>query len=134
MDRSGEDVTRELESQPAKLEAHVHVHPKHACRCCQAGVCAASPPQRPIPGGIAGPGLVAAVIVSKFSDHLHLNRLEDIVARAGVPVGPALPALESARGCSQLLPAAFRDAPDGSPLRRLVRQELNAAHRGPQEQ
>ena len=72
MDRIGEDVTRELELQPAKLEAHIHVRPKYACRCCKAGVCAAPLPQRPIPGGIAGPGLVSEVIVSKFGDHLLL--------------------------------------------------------------
>ena len=81
MDRIGEDVTRELELQPAKLEAHIHVRPKYACRCCKEGVCAASLPQRPIPGGIAGPGLVAEVIVSKFGDHLPLYRLEDIFVR-----------------------------------------------------
>ena len=81
MDRIGEDVTRELELQPAKLEAHIHVRPKYACRCCKEGVCAAPLPQRPIPGGIAGPGLVAEVIVSKFGDHLPLYRLEDILAR-----------------------------------------------------
>lgn len=84
MERIGEDVTRELELQPAKLEAHIHVRPKYACRCCKKGVCAAPLPQRPIPGGIAGPGLVSEVLVSKFGDHLPLYRLEDIIARAGV--------------------------------------------------
>jgi transposase len=74
MDRIGEDVTRELELQPAKLEAHIHVRPKYACRCCKVGVCAAPLPQRPIPGGIAGPGLISEVIVSKFGDHLPLYR------------------------------------------------------------
>jgi transposase len=84
MDRIGEDVTRELEYEPAKLEAHIHVRPKYACRCCKNGVCAAPLPPRPIPGGIAGPGLVTEVIVSKFSDHLPLYRLEDILTRYGV--------------------------------------------------
>ena len=84
MDRIGEDVTRELELQPAKLEAHIHVRPKYACRRCKEGVCAAPLPQRPIPGGIAGPGLVSEVIVSKFGDHLPLYRLEDIFTRYGV--------------------------------------------------
>ena len=84
MDRIGEDVTRELELKPAKLEAHIHVRPKYACRCCKNGVCAAPLPPRPIPGGIAGAGLVAEVLVSKFGDHLPLYRLEDILARAGV--------------------------------------------------
>ena len=84
MECIGEDVTRELELQPAKLEAHIHVRPKYACRCCKNGVCAAPLPMRPIPGGIAGPGLIAEVLVGKFGDHLPLYRLEDILARAGV--------------------------------------------------
>jgi transposase len=84
MDRIGEDVTRELEYEPAKLEAHIHVRPKYACRCCKEGVSAALLPPRPIPGGIAGPGLVTEVIVSKFGDHLPLYRLEDILTRYGV--------------------------------------------------
>ena len=84
MDRIGEDVTRELEYEPAKLEAHIHVRPKYACRRCKDGVSAAPLPPRPIPGGIAGPGLVTEVIVSKFGDHLPLYRLEDILTRYGV--------------------------------------------------
>jgi transposase len=86
MDRISDDVTRELEYQPAKLEAHIHVRPKYACRCCQHGVCAAPLPSRPIPGGIAGPGLITEVIISKFGDHLPLYRLEDIFARYGVHI------------------------------------------------
>ena len=84
MDRIGEDVTRELEYEPAKLEAHIHVRPKYACRRCKDGVSAAPLPPRPIPGGIAGPGLVTEVIVGKFGDHLPLYRLEDILTRYGV--------------------------------------------------
>ncbi len=83
MDRIGEDITRELELEPAKLEAHIHVRPKYACRRCKEGVRAAPLPQRPIPGGIAGPGLVSEVIVSKFADHLTLYRLENILTRYG---------------------------------------------------
>ena len=84
LDRIGEDVTRELEYQPPKLEAHIHTRPKYACRRCQNGVAAAAMPARPIPGGIAGPGLITEVYVGKFSDHLPLYRLEDILARYGV--------------------------------------------------
>ena len=51
---------------------------------CQDGVSAAPLPPRPIPGGIAGPGLITEVIVSKFGDHLPLYRLEDILTRYGV--------------------------------------------------
>jgi transposase len=84
MDRIGEDVTRELEFQRPKLEAHIHVRPKYACRRCKNGVRAAPLPPRPIPGGIAGPGLITEVFVGKFGDHLPLYRLEDILARYGV--------------------------------------------------
>ena len=84
MDQIGEDVTRELEYEPAKLEAHIHTRPKYACRYCKDGVSAAPLPPRPIPGGIAGPGLITEVIVGKFGDHLPLHRLEDVLARYGV--------------------------------------------------
>ncbi len=84
MDRIGEDVTRELEYEPAKLEAHIHTRPKYACRRCKDGVSAAPLPPRTIPGGIAGPGLITEVFVGKFGDHLLLHRLEDILARYGV--------------------------------------------------
>ncbi len=86
MDRIGEDVTRELEYEPAKLQAHIHTRPKYACRCCKDGVSAALLPPRPIPGGIAGPGLITEVVVGKFGDHLPLYRLEDILARYGVHI------------------------------------------------
>ena len=84
MDRIGEDITRELEFEPAKLEAHIHVRPKYACRRCKDGVSAAPVPPRPISGGIAGPGLITEVVIGKFSDHLTLYRLEDILTRYGV--------------------------------------------------
>jgi transposase len=41
-------------------------------------------PERPIPRGIAGPGLLAYVLVSKFADHLPLHRQERIFRREGV--------------------------------------------------
>ena len=63
---------------------NVHVLPKYACPKCRDGVASPPVPPKPIPGGIAGAGLVAFVIVSKFADHLPLYRLEDILTRHGV--------------------------------------------------
>lgn len=83
-DRIGEDVTTILEHVPARLEVHEYVRGKYACRYCKNGVSSPPPPPRPIARGIAGPGLVAEIIVSKFSDHLPLYRLEDIFVRCGV--------------------------------------------------
>lgn len=85
-DRIGEDVTKVLEHVPSKLEVHEHVRPKYACRYCKDGVTSAPPPPRPIARGIAGPGLVAQVVVSKFGDHLPLYRLEDIFTRHGLHI------------------------------------------------
>jgi transposase len=82
--RIGEDLSRELEFIPAKLEVKVHVLPRYACPKCRDGVASPPVPPKPVPGGIAGAGLVAFVVVSKFSDHLPLYRLEDILTRHGV--------------------------------------------------
>jgi transposase len=82
--RIGEDLSRELEFIPAKLEVKVHVLPKYACPKCRDGVASPPVPPKPIPGGIAGAGLVSFVLVSKFADHLPLYRLEDILTRHGL--------------------------------------------------
>jgi transposase len=83
-DRIGEDVTTILEYVPSKLEVHEHVRPKYACRYCKDGVSSPPPPERPIARGIAGPGLIAQIVVSKFGDHLPLYRQEDIFVRHGL--------------------------------------------------
>jgi transposase len=41
-------------------------------------------PNRPIERGLAGPGLLAHVLVSKYCDHLPLYRQSEIYARSGV--------------------------------------------------
>ncbi len=82
--RIGADESRELEFIPARLEVRVHVLPKYACSRCRDGVDSPPVPPKPTPGGRAGPGLVAFVVVSKFADHLPLYRLEDILTRHGV--------------------------------------------------
>jgi transposase len=82
--RIGEDESHTLEYIPARLEVHVHVLPKYACSRCRDGVASPPVPPKPTPGGMAGPGLVAFVVVSKFGDHLPLYRLEDILTRHGV--------------------------------------------------
>jgi transposase len=85
-DRIGQDESRILEYVPAKLEVHVHVRPKYACRYCKDGVASPPPPERPIARAIAGPGLIAQIIVAKFSDHLPLYRQEDFFTRHGLHI------------------------------------------------
>ncbi len=85
-DRIGEDQTKILDYVPPKLEVHVHVRPKYACRYCKDGVVSPPPPERPIARGIAGPGLIAQIVVSKFGDHLPLYRQEDFFTRHGLHI------------------------------------------------
>lgn len=85
-DRIGQDESRILEYVPAKLEVHVYVRPKYACRYCQDGVTSPPTPERPIARGIAGPGLIAQIVVAKFGDHLPLYRQEDFFSRHGLHI------------------------------------------------
>ncbi len=43
-------------------------------------------PSRPIPGSMAGAGLLAHILVSKFDDHLPLYRQQEIFARMGADI------------------------------------------------
>ncbi len=80
----GEDVTEQLDYVPGKLVVLRHVYPKYACACCKDGVTSAEPVTNPIERGLAAPGLLAFVLVSKFSEHLPLYRQQDVLSRHGI--------------------------------------------------
>ena len=79
----GEDVAEQLERIPATFKVIRHVRPKFACKQCER-VVEAPAPTRPIERGLAGPDLLAHVLVSKYADHCPLYRQSDIYAREGV--------------------------------------------------
>src|ERR1022692_3778045 len=83
LSKLGEDVSEMLEYVPASFFVVRHVRPKLSCTKCDHIVQAAAP-TRPIARGIAGPGLLAHVLVSKYADHLPLYRQSEICARHGV--------------------------------------------------
>jgi transposase len=85
----GEDVAEQLEYVPASFRVIRHVRPKLACGCCDA-IVQAPAPSRPIERGLAGPGLLAHVLVAKYADHLPLYRQSVIYARDGVDLDRAL--------------------------------------------
>jgi transposase len=60
----GEDVSEQLEFIPASFKVIRHIRPKLACACCDS-IVQAPAPSRPIERGMAGPGLLAHVLVSK---------------------------------------------------------------------
>jgi transposase len=79
----GEDVTEQVDLEPAKITVYRHVYPKYACPCCKNGVTSAPPAPSPIERSMAGPGLLAYIFVNKFSDHLPTYRQQDILTRHG---------------------------------------------------
>ena len=81
--RLGEDVSEILEYVQVRFKVIRQVRPKLACTGCDKIVQAAAP-SRPIERGLAGPGLLAHVLVSKYGDHLPLYRQSEIYAREGV--------------------------------------------------
>lgn len=76
----GEDISEQLDVEPAKFFVHRHIRPQYACRPCET-VTAAPIPPAVIDGGMAAVGLYAWILIGKYLDHLPLYRLEQIAAR-----------------------------------------------------
>jgi len=84
----GEETSEHLDYRPSSLVRVQTARVKYACECEQGGVVVPSRSDGAgapvIEKGLAGPGLLAHVVVEKYSDHLPLNRLEERFAREGV--------------------------------------------------
>ena len=83
MRRLGEDVSEVLEYVPARFKVIRQVRPKLSCAGCER-IVQAPAPSRPIERGLAGPGLLAHVLVAKYCDHQPLYRQAEMYAREGV--------------------------------------------------
>lgn len=81
--RIGEDVSEKLDYTPGVFTVEQHIRGKWACVKCETLVQAPVPAQI-IDKGIPTAGLLAQVLVAKYSDHLPLYRQERIFGRAGV--------------------------------------------------
>ena len=84
----GREVSEQLDYVPARVTVIEHIRLKYACGACEASAAEGGPqiatalkPLAPIEKGLAAPGLLAHVIVSKYADHLPLHRLEGIFKR-----------------------------------------------------
>ena len=81
----GETVSEMLDFVPARLRVLRIRRPKYGCRACGT-IHQAPAPERPIAKGLASPGLLAHVLVSKYCDHTPLYRQSQIFARHGVEI------------------------------------------------
>jgi transposase len=104
--RLGEDVSEMLEYIPGRYQVIRHVRPKFSCAACQKIVQAAAP-SRPIARGLAAPGFLADVLVSKYADHLPLYRQSQIYAREGLELDRSTLA-DWVGGASELLEPLVR--------------------------
>jgi transposase len=85
MKRIGEDVSEKLDYVPGTFTVERHVRGKWACVKCQILIQAPVPAQV-IDKGIPTAGLLAQVLVSKYSDHAPLYRQEQMFGRAGLAI------------------------------------------------
>jgi len=83
-----EEVSEQLEFQPASFYVKEHVRYIYACQDedCTANMVTAPKPPQPIDKGLPGPGMLAFVATSKLAEHLPLNRLEDVTCRYGIHI------------------------------------------------
>ena len=81
----GEAVSELLDMIAARMKLVQIARIKKSCRRCERMVQEPAP-RRPIPGSMAGPNLLAHVLVSKYDDHLPLYRQHEIFARMGADI------------------------------------------------
>lgn len=93
----GEEVSEKLEVIPSQAIVHKHIRYKYACKNCEGvesedtggAVKIANLPPQIIPQGIATPGLLAYLFISKFEDALPYYRQEKMFKRIGVDLSRA---------------------------------------------
>lgn len=110
--RIGEEVSKQLDIIPAKMQVIRHIRPKYVCKNCE-GVEADEPavaiaplPDQMIPKSIASPGLLAHVLTAKFVDALPFYRQEVQFKRLGIDLPRATMcgwAIKVADRCETLL-------------------------------
>ena len=80
----GHVTSEQLELSSSRLYVISHRRAKYTCRKCQNHIVVAPMPLQPIDKGLAGPGLLADIIVSKYQDHLPLYRQSQRFKRMGI--------------------------------------------------
>jgi transposase len=107
----GQEVSEQLDIEPAKLKVIEHVRLKYICKECERKAAEGGPqitvaekPLSPIEKGLAAPGLLSYVIVSRFCDHMPYYRMERMLKRAGVQLARSTQCDISAQCAQVLLP------------------------------
>jgi len=80
----GKEESEQLEVIPAQVRVIKNVRLKYGCKSCEDTIILAKMPPQALPKTMAGPGLLAHILVSKYDDHLPIYRQAEIWERAGV--------------------------------------------------
>ena len=81
----GREVTEELEYEPGRLYVNRYIRPKYVS-ADNTTILIAPMPERPLPKAIAGPGLLAQIVIDKYVDHLPLHRQQQRFAREHINI------------------------------------------------
>lgn len=81
-----DEITEQLDVVPQMTFRVVHIRKQYACKGCSDTMKLAKLPKQPLDKSIATPGLLAAVIDSKFNRHMPLYRQEAMFDEAGVSI------------------------------------------------
>jgi len=84
MRKIGEEITEELDLEPARLFVRRYIRPRYVS--AEESFHIAELPARPIDKGIPGPGLLAQIIVDKFVYHLPFYRQAQRYERLGMKI------------------------------------------------
>ena len=81
--KMGEEITEVLEYQPGELFVKKYIRVKYA-KPQSEGVFIGELPSRPLEKAMAGPGLLAQIVIDKYADHLPLYRQMQRFERTGL--------------------------------------------------
>jgi transposase len=137
--KMGEEITEVLEWQPGELFVKKYVRIKYA-KPQSSGVLIGELPARPLEKAMAGPGLLAQIIIDKYVDHLPLYRQMQRFERAGLKLPYSTIADWVSATCrlitplyealkTEVLKSNYLHA-DETPIKVLDKDKKGATHRG----
>jgi transposase len=135
----GKEITEELERIPGKLFVRQYIRPKYVNPATGA-IVIGELPVRPIDKGIAGPGLLAQIVIDKYVDHLPVYRQVQRFEREGMKLPVSTLADWISGTCrlleplyevhrNQVLSSDYLQA-DETPIKVLDKNKKGATHRG----
>ncbi len=135
----GKEITEELERIPGKLFVRQYLRPKYV-NPTTGEIAIGELPVRPIDKGIAGPGLLAQIVIDKYVDHLPIYRQVQRFEREGMKL-PISTLADWISGTCQLLEPLYEVhrkqvlnsdylQADETPIKVMDKDKKGATHRG----